>query len=88
MIDTGEKESPVNVLPTIPVINPLTQEDLALLQEIVANAKTHRDLIARCQECGLSIDDKYARNEMHITVAQKIIDKFFPPKLAPDRFDI
>lgn len=71
------------LLPVTPMLNPLSQEDLARLQEILETNKAHQDLINRCEQCSLNMEERRARADMHREVAKKLIEQFFPTNLSP-----
>ena len=77
----------MNQIPVVPLVNPLTSDDLATLQQAVAKSKEHADIIARLQAAGVPVDDHAARNQMHSDVAQALIKQFFPTNLSPPAHD-
>ena len=61
-----------------PLLNPLTEEDYAALQHVINQAAVHADLITRCANCGMNMEEHSSRNTMHKEVAQRMMDQFFP----------
>lgn len=72
-----------NQIPIVPLVNPLTQEDQATLQQILQRAREHADVAQRLAAAGVPPTDHLQRNQMHTDVAQGLLDQFFPTQLTP-----
>lgn len=70
-------------MPVMPIVNPLTAEDHAILDQVHERAIGHADVIARAKEAGLDLNEHEARNEMHLNLAKALKAQFFPTLLKP-----
>ena len=58
--------------------NPFTQEDLAAINHVLELVARHKDLLAKCQRCGLPVEDHVARMETDGRLAEALKTEFFP----------
>lgn len=73
------------ILPVVPKVNPLTPEDKDTLIRILKENETHIDLIGRCEQCGIPVDEKKERAALHGNLAKMILQQFFPTTVMPDQ---
>jgi hypothetical protein len=70
-------------LPVKPLINPLTDADLAALNQVIAKFEQIDDLLARAQHAGMDVSGHLAQHETHKEIARRLKEAFFPDHL-PD----
>jgi hypothetical protein len=63
-------------------INPLSDADKALLQEILRNSHLISDLIARAEQCGIPVQAHRDKHEAHVAIAKRL-DAHFNPRELP-----
>lgn len=68
-------------LPVRPLINPLTENDLAALESVLARLPEIRDLIERAEACGIPVGDRREKHEAHHFIATQLHYRFFPKEL-------
>lgn len=68
-------------LPVHPLINPLTPADRAALEQFLIDAEKVDDLIIRSHECGVNVGVHAEAHEAYKQIAQKMMQRFFPPQL-------
>jgi hypothetical protein len=68
-------------LPVMPLHNPLTPEDEAMLNHVISRLPIIEDLLHRAALCGLDVAERGARHEMHKAIAGQIKKHFFPDQL-------
>jgi hypothetical protein len=80
---TNPSDGPAVKLPVNPLINPLTEQDRIAIEHVLARLPEIHDLLHRARECGLDVDDRFAKHEMHKVIATKLKEHFFPTQLPP-----
>jgi hypothetical protein len=68
-------------LPVRPLINPLSSEDEAVLESVMAKSAVVHDLTERMKACGIDVSQHQDRNSMHHHVASTMKQLFFPATL-------
>lgn len=65
----------------MPECNPLTGEHCSILDRVLLSTAETADLIRRCKECGLPVDDAEQQNTAQREIARRIKASFFPDQL-------
>ena len=68
-------------LPVKPLINPLTEQDRIALEHVLARLPEIQDLLHRVAACGLDVQDRQDKHNMHLEIATRLKEHFFPPQL-------
>jgi hypothetical protein len=59
-------------------LNPLRPDDCTVLNGCLQKAAGTAQIIAKCKDCGLPVEEYEALNNQHIELAQKLKANFFP----------
>lgn len=68
-------------LPVKPLINPLSDEDRVVIEQVLARLPEIHDLLHRAEACGIDVTDRRAKHEMHHAIAHRLHAHFFPKEL-------
>lgn len=68
-------------LPVKPLLNPLTEDDRALLEQVRANLPMIEDLLHRAERCGCPVEERRAKHDVHKQITHKLLEHFFPQHL-------
>lgn len=68
-------------LPVKPLLNPLTEDDRVLIEQVMTNLPMIEDLIHRAEACGCPVDDRKAKHEVHKEISKALYKHFFPAQL-------
>ncbi len=66
-----------------PLINPLTEADRLAIEHVLTRLPEIHDLLQRAKACGLDVDDRLAKHEMHTAIATRLKESFFPSSPPP-----
>lgn len=61
--------------------NPLTETHAGILDNVLDSAQRARELIQKCRECNIPMDDLHAENEAQHLLASNLKRKFFPGRV-------
>jgi hypothetical protein len=64
-----------------PLINPLTEDDRMLLEQVMNHLPMIEDLLHRAERCGCPVTERWQKHEVHKQVATALRDHFFPVEL-------
>lgn len=70
-------------LPVVPLHNPLSTDDEAVLDNILHVHSIVADVLARAKDCGMDVQNQIERNANHHLAATKFKQRFFPISLKP-----
>lgn len=70
-------------IPTVPLHNPLSAEDEAVLDNIRTVLPVISDVIARAKDCGIDMTAHSERHANHENAVRKLKERFFPTTLRP-----
>lgn len=58
--------------------NPLSEIHLQSLNRLLAECARTRDYLAKCEGCGLDVEEEKAKNAQTIAIGERIKKQFFP----------
>lgn len=76
-MNTKAKEASL-AMPATPIINPLTEADRIAIEHVLGRLPEIADLLARAEAVGLDVADRKAKHEMHVAIATRLKEHFFP----------
>lgn len=74
-------ETPPIRLPVRPLLNPLTDDDRLLLEQVINHLPMIEDLLHRAERCGCPVGDRWQKHQVHKEISSRLMDHFFPVEL-------